>query len=84
MQVVNIFVLSSKVHAETFSRRYICVCIATTVYFSIQVQMNQRKIAIVSNRNTQQIAAGDVAAWNVLIAPQNGITAAAIFIVSEL
>ena len=40
--------------------------------------------AIVSNRNTQQIAAGDVAAWNVLIAPRNGITAAAIFIVSEL
>ena len=39
---------------------------------------------IVSNRNTQQIAAGDVAAWNVLIAPRNGITAAAIFIVSEL
>ena len=28
MQVVNIFVLSSKVHAESFSRRYICVCIA--------------------------------------------------------
>ena len=41
-------------------------------------------LAIVSNRNTQQIAAGDVAAWNVLIAPRNGITAAAIFIVSEL
>ena len=39
---------------------------------------------IVSNSNTQQIAAGDVATWNVLIAPQNGITAAAIFIVSEL
>ena len=39
---------------------------------------------IVSYRNTQQIAAGDVAAWNVLITPGNGITAAAIFIVSEL
>ena len=44
MQVVNIFVLSSKVHAENFSRRHICVCIATTVDFSIQVQMNQWKI----------------------------------------
>ena len=44
--VVNIFVLSSKVHAENFSRRYICVRIhvATTVDFSIQVQMNQWKI----------------------------------------
>ena len=38
------FVLSSKVHAEIFSRRYICVCIATAVDFSIQVQMNQWKI----------------------------------------
>ena len=43
-----------------------------------------KKCPIVSDRNTQQIAAGDVAAWNVLIAPRNGITAAAIFIVSEL
>ena len=38
------FFLSSKVHAENFSRRYICVCIATAVDFSIQVQMNQWKI----------------------------------------
>ena len=38
------FVLSSKVNAENFSRRYICVCIATAVGFSIQVQMNQWKI----------------------------------------
>ena len=38
------FVLSSKVHAENFCRRYICVCIATAVDFSIQVQMNQWKI----------------------------------------
>ena len=37
------FVLSSKVHAENFSRRYICVCIATAVDFSTQVQMNQWK-----------------------------------------
>ena len=37
------FVLSSKVHAENLSRRYICVCIATTVDFSIQVRMNQWK-----------------------------------------
>ena len=44
MQVVNIFVLSSKVHAENVSRRYMCVCIATAVDFSIQVQMNQWKI----------------------------------------
>ena len=33
-----------KVHAENFSRRYMCVCIATAVDFSIQVQMNQWKI----------------------------------------
>ena len=46
MQVVNIFVLSSEVHAETFSRRYICMCIATAVDFSIQVQMNQWKIVL--------------------------------------
>ena len=38
------FVLSSKGHAENSSRRYICVCIATAVDFSIQVQMNQWKI----------------------------------------
>ena len=38
------FFLSSKVHAENFSRRYMCVCIATAVDFSIQVQMNQWKI----------------------------------------
>ena len=38
------FVLSSKVHAENISRRYMCVCIATAVDFSIQVQMNQWKI----------------------------------------
>ena len=38
------FVLSSKVHAENFSRRYICVCIATAVDFSVQVPMNQLKI----------------------------------------
>ena len=38
------FFLSSKVNAENFSRRYICVCIATAVDFSIQVQMNQWKI----------------------------------------
>ena len=38
------FFLSSKVHAENFSRWYICVCIATAVDFSIQVQMNQWKI----------------------------------------
>ena len=38
------FVLSSEVHAENFSRWYICVCIATAVDFSIQVQMNQWKI----------------------------------------
>ena len=38
------FVLSSKVHVENFSTRYICVCIATAVDFSIQVQMNQWKI----------------------------------------
>ena len=38
------FVSSSKVDAEKFSRRYICVCIATSVDFSIQVQMNQWKI----------------------------------------
>ena len=38
------FVFSSKVHAKNFSRRYICVCIATAVDFSIQVQMNQWKI----------------------------------------
>ena len=44
MQVVNSFILSSNVHAENFSRRYICVCIATTVDFSIQVQLNQWKI----------------------------------------
>ena len=44
MQVVNIFVLSSEVHAENFSRRYICVCIATAVNLNIQVQMNQWKI----------------------------------------
>ena len=31
------FVLSSKVHAENFSRRYICVCITTLLDFSIQV-----------------------------------------------
>ena len=30
--------------AENFSRRYMCVCIATAVDFSIQVQMNQSKI----------------------------------------
>ena len=33
------FVLSSKVQAETFSRRYISVCIVTAVDFSLQVQM---------------------------------------------
>ena len=38
------FVLSSKVHAQNFSRRYICVCVATAVVFSIQFQMNQWKI----------------------------------------
>ena len=38
------FFLSSKVHAENFSRRYKCYCIATAVDFSIQVQMNQWKI----------------------------------------
>ena len=38
------FFLSSKVHAENFSRRYMCVCIVTAVDFSIQVQMNQWKI----------------------------------------
>ena len=38
------FVLSSKIHAENFSRRYICVGIAKAVDFSIQVQMNQQKI----------------------------------------
>ena len=38
------FFLSSKVHAENFSRRYMCVCIATAVDFCIQVQMNQWKI----------------------------------------
>ena len=38
------FVLNSKVHAENFSRRYICVCIATAVDFNIQVEMNQWKI----------------------------------------
>ena len=38
------FFLSSKVHTENFSRRYMCVCIATAVDFSIQVQMNQWKI----------------------------------------
>ena len=38
------FFLSSKVHAENFSRRYMCVYIATAVDFSIQVQMNQWKI----------------------------------------
>ena len=39
------FILSNKVHAENFSRRCIlCVCIATAVDFSIQVQMNQWKI----------------------------------------
>ena len=37
-------VLSIKIHADNFSRRIICVCIATAVYFSIQVQMNQWKI----------------------------------------
>ena len=36
------FVLSSELHAENFSRR--CVCIATLLDFSIQVQMNQWKI----------------------------------------
>ena len=35
------FVLGSKVRAEIFSRRYIRVCIATAVDFSIQIQMNQ-------------------------------------------
>ena len=39
MLVVNIFF-----SAENFSRRYMCVCIATAVDFSIQVQMNQWKI----------------------------------------
>ena len=34
------FVLSIKVHAENFSTRYMCVCIATAVDFSIQDQMN--------------------------------------------
>ena len=38
------FFLSSKIHAEKFTRRYMCVCIATAVDFSIQVQMNQWKI----------------------------------------
>ena len=37
-------VLSSKVYAENFSWRYMCVYIATAVDFSIQVQMNQWKI----------------------------------------
>ena len=41
---IKYFFLSSKVHAENFSRRYMCVCIATAVDFSIQVQMNQWKI----------------------------------------
>ena len=35
------FVLSSKVHAENSSRRYICVCIATAVDFSILVSSNE-------------------------------------------
>ena len=38
------FVVSSEAHAENFSRRYNCVCIATAIDFSIQVQMNQWKI----------------------------------------
>ena len=40
------FFLSSKVHVENFSRRYMCVCIATAVDFSIQVQMNQWNIFV--------------------------------------
>ena len=49
------FVLNSKVHAENFSRQYICVCIATAVDFSIHRVCNH-VIAVYSENKLQHYA----------------------------
>ena len=44
MQVLNIFFSAVKSMQKILADDTFCVCIATAVDFSIQVQMNQRKI----------------------------------------